>query len=207
MQAACKFPIKIKSKGGEIIWIVLFFKIEQYHLGSKGEIYAQVANSAIIFWLCRHGIYWVFWPKIYSILYPSFGNSTINIAIPFIHSCINTNISWGSSSINCCRDGGTIITFNMAARVVEFSNGGTKLESFLSKNLHTQSKLLNFENWISGDLRSFQKSEFYKSIIFILPFIELMNNGILIVFQCEKWFVYHTIWDLLRFFLKFDTNF
>ena len=38
----------------------------------------------------------------------------------------------------------------MAIGVVEFSNGGggggTKLESFLSKNQHTQRKLFNFEN-------------------------------------------------------------
>ena len=32
----------------------------------------------------------------------------------------------------------------MAIRVVEFSNGGTKLERFLPKNQHTQRKLLNF---------------------------------------------------------------
>jgi hypothetical protein len=30
----------------------------------------------------------------------------------------------------------------------------------LHKNQHTQRKLLNFENWINGGLRSFQKSEF-----------------------------------------------
>ena len=41
-----------------------------------------------------------------------------------------------------------------------FQTGVTKLERFLSKNQHTQRKLLNFENWISGGLRSFQKSEF-----------------------------------------------
>ena len=41
-----------------------------------------------------------------------------------------------------------------------FQTGGTKLERFLSKNQHTQRKLLNFEKWISGGLRSFQKSEF-----------------------------------------------
>ena len=42
-----------------------------------------------------------------------------------------------------------------------FQTGGTKLERFLPKNQHhTQKKLLNFGNWISGDLRSFQKSEF-----------------------------------------------
>ena len=39
----------------------------------------------------------------------------------------------------------------MAIRVVEISQwGGTKLESFLPKNQHTQRKLLNFENWVTG---------------------------------------------------------
>ena len=44
----------------------------------------------------------------------------------------------------------------MAIRVVEFSNrgGGTKLERFLPKNQnqHTQRKLLNFENWVNGEV-------------------------------------------------------
>ena len=30
--------------------------------------------------------------------------------------------------------------------------GGTKLERFLPKNQHTQWKLLNFENWVSGEV-------------------------------------------------------
>ena len=38
----------------------------------------------------------------------------------------------------------------MAIRVVEFSNGGTKLERVLPKNEHTPRKLLHFENWVSG---------------------------------------------------------
>ena len=50
--------------------------------------------------------------------------------------------------------------YTMAIRVVEISNGGTKLERFLHTNLHNQRKLLNFENWINGGLKSFQKSEF-----------------------------------------------
>ena len=37
---------------------------------------------------------------------------------------------------------------------------GTKLERFLPNNQHPQRKLLNFENWISGGLRGFQKTEF-----------------------------------------------
>ena len=38
-----------------------------------------------------------------------------------------------------------------------FQAGDTKLERFLPKNQHTQRKLFNFENWINGGLRSFQK--------------------------------------------------
>ena len=38
----------------------------------------------------------------------------------------------------------------MAIRVVEFSNGDTKLERFLPKNQHTQRKLLNFEIGLMG---------------------------------------------------------
>ena len=30
--------------------------------------------------------------------------------------------------------------------------GGIKLERFLPKNQHTQRKLLNFENWVNGEL-------------------------------------------------------
>ena len=33
-----------------------------------------------------------------------------------------------------------------------FKKGGTKLERFVSKNQHTSRKMLNFENWFSGDL-------------------------------------------------------
>ena len=40
-----------------------------------------------------------------------------------------------------------------------FQTGGTKLERFLPKNQHTQRKLLNFEYWVNGGLRSFQKTE------------------------------------------------
>ena len=32
-----------------------------------------------------------------------------------------------------------------------FQTGGTKLERFLPKNQHTQRKLLNVENWVSGE--------------------------------------------------------
>ena len=33
-----------------------------------------------------------------------------------------------------------------------FQTGGTKLERVLPKNQHTQRKLLNFENWVNGEV-------------------------------------------------------
>jgi hypothetical protein len=33
-----------------------------------------------------------------------------------------------------------------------FQTGGTKLKRFLPKNQHTQRKLLNFDNWVSGEV-------------------------------------------------------
>ena len=42
------------------------------------------------------------------------------------------------------------VQYTMAIRVVEFSNAGTKLATFLPLNQHTQRKLLNFENWVMG---------------------------------------------------------
>ena len=37
----------------------------------------------------------------------------------------------------------------MVIWVVEFSSGGTKLERFVSKNQHTEKKLLNFKNLVN----------------------------------------------------------
>ena len=36
-------------------------------------------------------------------------------------------------------------------RLWSFQTGGTKLETFLPKNQHTQRKFLNFENWTNGE--------------------------------------------------------
>jgi hypothetical protein len=41
---------------------------------------------------------------------------------------------------------------SMAITVWSFNSGHTKLERFLPKNLNTQRKVLNFENWCSGEL-------------------------------------------------------
>ena len=36
--------------------------------------------------------------------------------------------------------------------MLSFQAGGRKLERFLPKNQHTQRKLLNFENWVNGEV-------------------------------------------------------
>ena len=41
------------------------------------------------------------------------------------------------------------------------------IERFLPKNQHTLRKLLNFENWTSGEPQRLAKSEFLKLIILI----------------------------------------
>ena len=41
---------------------------------------------------------------------------------------------------------------NTGCGVLCFQTGGTKLERFLPKNQHTQRKLLNFENWVNGEV-------------------------------------------------------
>jgi hypothetical protein len=48
----------------------------------------------------------------------------------------------------------------MIIRIVEFSIGGTKLERIVPKKQHNQWKLLNFENWCSGEVQKVPKFDF-----------------------------------------------
>ena len=61
-----------------------------------------------------------------------------------------------------------------------FPAGGTKLERFLPKNQHTQRKLLNFENWVNGEVPKFDfQSQFSMSKnirIFLNIFSSLKTN-------------------------------
>ena len=50
----------------------------------------------------------------------------------------------------------------MVIRVVENTSGGTKLERFLPKNQHTERKLLNFENWVNGEVSKSVKNLTFK---------------------------------------------
>ena len=49
-------------------------------------------------------------------------------------------------------DMGNDTSATMAIRVVDFSNGGYKIRQVLPKNQLTQRKLLNFENWVNGEV-------------------------------------------------------
>ena len=59
----------------------------------------------------------------------------------------------------------------MAVRVVEFSNGGTKLKRFLPKNQHTQRKLLKFENWDNAKMSKFDFQSQFSSAKIIRIFL------------------------------------
>ena len=48
-----------------------------------------------------------------------------------------------------------------------FKGKDTKLERFLHKNQHTQRKLLNFENWVNGEVSKSAKIWLSKSIFYV----------------------------------------
>ena len=65
--------------------------------------------------------------------------------------------------------------------------GGTKLDRFLPKNQYTQRKLLNFENWVNGEVSNVPKLDFQKlsesfSIFFSLKNINLGAHFLLLTF-------------------------
>ena len=60
--------------------------------------------------------------------------------------------------------------------------GGTKLERFLPKNQHTQRKLLNFENWVNGEVSKSAKMIRIFLIFFSLKNINLGAHFLLLTF-------------------------
>ena len=54
-------------------------------------------------------------------------------------------------------------------RLWSFQTRGTKLERFLPKNQHTQRKLLNFENWVNGEVSKVPK--FDQNLTFKVNFL------------------------------------
>ena len=55
----------------------------------------------------------------------------------------------------------------MAIRIVEFSNGWYKIRKRMPKKQHTQRKLLNFVNWVNGEVSTSAKVWLSKSIFHI----------------------------------------
>ena len=52
-------------------------------------------------------------------------------------------------------------------RLWSFQNRGIKLQKFLPNNQHTQRKLLNLENWVSGEVSKSAKIWLSKSIFYV----------------------------------------
>ena len=67
--------------------------------------------------------------------------------------------------------------------MLSFQVEGTKLERFLLKNQHSQRKLLNFENWCSGEVSKSAKVWLLKSIFYVKNHPNLSHSW------CKnKWF-------------------
>ena len=45
----------------------------------------------------------------------------------------------------------------MAIQVVEFLSGEYQIRKILPKNQHTQRKLMNFENWVNGEVSKIRR--------------------------------------------------
>ena len=62
-----------------------------------------------------------------------------------------------------------VSVFSMAILLWSFQTGYTKLERFLHKNQHTHRKLLNFENWYTGELSKSAKIWFSVNFLCQIP--------------------------------------
>ena len=64
--------------------------------------------------------------------------------------------------------------------------GGTKLERFLPNNQHTQRKLLNFENWVNGEVSKVPK--FDQNLTFKVNFLfQKLSESFSIFFFIEEY--------------------
>ena len=91
----------------------------------------------------------------------------------------------------------------MAIQVVEFLNGGgcTKLERFLPKNQHTQRKLLNFENWCSGEVSKEPKFDF-QSQFSMSKIIRIFLNFFVEEYQFRSTILFMIFFDSVTLLLK-----
>ena len=72
----------------------------------------------------------------------------------------------------------------MVIWVVEISRGGYKIRKILPENQHTTRRLLNFENWCSGELSKFGH-HFINKVILKMMVSKNVNNE-----KCAPKFVF-----------------
>ena len=66
------------------------------------------------------------------------------------------------------------IVESMAVRVVEFTNAGYKIRKIFAYELTYQRKLLNFENWVNGEVSKSAKFDFQSNFL-LLTFFDNIN--------------------------------
>ena len=80
-----------------------------------------------------------------------------------------------------------------------FQTGGTKLERFLPKNQHTQRKLLNFENWVNGEMSKSAKIWFSRSIFYVKNYPNFSQFFTLKNINLEAHFLLLIFFDKINF--------
>ena len=87
-----------------------------------------------------------------------------------------------------------------------FQTGGTKLERFLPKNHHTQRKLLNFDNWVNGEVSKSAKIWLSKSIFCIKNYPKLSHFFLLTNINLGTHFLLLTFFDNINFWITLLSN-
>ena len=82
--------------------------------------------------------------------------------------------------------------------LLNFQEGDTKLETFLPKNQYTQRKLLNFENWCSGEVSKSAKIWLSKSIFYVKNHLNFYHSFSLKNTKLGAYFLFLTFSDSIN---------
>ena len=113
------------------------------------------------FWICN-SVYYKAWPNLSGVNEASF---SFPICIySGVLSILLIGLNLHSKLFSC---GITNMWVASQYGLWSFQMGGSNLERFLHKNQHTQRKLLNFKNWVDGEVKKSAKIWLSKSIFYV----------------------------------------
>ena len=119
------------------------------------------------FWICN-SVYYKAWPNLSGVNEASF---SFPICIySGVLSILLIGLNLHSKLFSC---GITNMWVASQYGLWSFQMGGSNLERFLHKNQHTQRKLLNFKNWVDGEVKKSAKIWLSKSIFYVKNYLNL----------------------------------